>query len=222
MPPMASVLALAIASDQRMTSCVSTSRRSILLTAGGTLSAPEASVSRLAIPLSNVRSSWPSAMAMILGSSMARPRPARRKASCSARVARRVGISSVMLGSSIGLGGRPPATGKSPLRIAEASASRNGCPAGTVQNAGAAAGRALRRRLGSRQADEKIELRAEAACRCQACCRGLRCHAFSAAFHRRPTFRLRRELPACRCVSRCLRDGYRRGVPCRWRGPTTC
>ncbi len=91
--------------DQRCTSMVSTRRRSISLTAGGRSSASVPSVPGLASPESSVRSSSPAEIGRICGSVMARPPDALRKASCMARVARRVGSSSVTSGSSSGLGG---------------------------------------------------------------------------------------------------------------------
>ena len=112
--------------DQRCTSIVKTRRRSISLTAGGRSSASVPSAPGLARPDSSVRSSSPAEIGRICGSVIARPPEAVRKASCMARVARRVGSSSVMSGSCSGLGARPPVAGKSPLRIAAATAWRNG------------------------------------------------------------------------------------------------
>ncbi len=63
-------------------------------------------------PDMSARSSSPSDTVMILGNSSARPPAARRNASCSARVARRVGSSKVMSGSSIPERGAPPALGQ--------------------------------------------------------------------------------------------------------------
>ena len=132
LPDAASGLAVSIASRHLSTNSMSVSVRSSGETAGGRSSAPVPSVVRPARPASRVSSSSPSEIGRMRGINSARWPDAARNASCAARAARRVGSSSVTSGSVIGVGLSPPGAGTLPLRMARASAVKNGTPGGTV------------------------------------------------------------------------------------------
>ncbi len=120
--------ALRSASDHRSTSLASSSCRSRSPTAGGMSASPPRSSALRKVP----RSSEVAKIGRIFGSSSAAPCEAFRNASCSARVARRVGNSKVTSASCSGSGRRPPGTGRLPASSASASDVRNGRPCGTV------------------------------------------------------------------------------------------
>ena len=81
----------------------------------------------------NDRSPSPSEIGWIRGMMSARVFATARKASLATRAARRVGNRSVIFGSDRISGARPPGAGRSPFKIARASASRNGTPSGRVK-----------------------------------------------------------------------------------------
>ena len=187
-------------STRRTTSMVSTSRRSISPTAGGrsTAAVPNASVARE--PRS--AGSGPPRLRRSAGSRQQSWRGRRRrfrKASCTARAARRVGSSSVMPGRSSGSGCAPPGCGQIAVQDRRGrTLEKRAAPGGTVKMRALLA---ATNRLASR--GHMVRPRSQAD-----------------VLTLRSTFRPRSALPACRRASKVLRGARRRGGPARSPGPT--